>query len=39
MHGAIPPLPNYAFMALCSIKAQGQLHLYISMTLSIVTYD
>jgi hypothetical protein len=23
----IPPLPQYAFMALCSVKAQGQLHL------------
>jgi len=24
MHGAIPPLPQYAFMAWCSVKAQGQ---------------
>jgi hypothetical protein len=28
MCGAIPPLPQYAFMAWCSVKAQGQLHLY-----------
>jgi hypothetical protein len=26
MSGAIPPLPQYAFMARCSVKAQGQLH-------------
>jgi hypothetical protein len=25
MSGAIPPLPQYAFMAWCSVKAQGQL--------------
>jgi hypothetical protein len=25
MHGAIPPLPKYAFMAWCSVEAQGQL--------------
>jgi hypothetical protein len=25
MHEAIPPLPQYAFMAWCSVKAQGQL--------------
>jgi hypothetical protein len=28
MLGAIPPLPLYAFMAWCSVKAQGQLYLY-----------
>jgi hypothetical protein len=28
MSGAIPPLPQYAFMAWCSVKAQGQLYLY-----------
>jgi len=28
MHGAIPPLPEYAFMAWSSLSAQG-LHLYI----------
>jgi hypothetical protein len=27
VHGAIPPLPQYAFMAWCSVKAQGQLYL------------
>jgi hypothetical protein len=27
MRGAIPPLPQYAFMAWCSVKAQGQLSL------------
>jgi hypothetical protein len=27
MRGAIHPLPQYAFMAWCSVKAQGQLHL------------
>jgi hypothetical protein len=27
MSGAIPPLPQYASMAWCSVKAQGQLYL------------
>jgi hypothetical protein len=27
MSGAIPPLPQYAFMAWCLVKAQGQLYL------------
>jgi hypothetical protein len=27
MSGAIPPLSQYAFMAWCSVKAQGQLYL------------
>jgi len=27
MCGAIPPLPQYAFKAWCSVKAQGQLYL------------
>jgi hypothetical protein len=26
--GAIPPLPHYAFVAWCLVKAQGQLYLY-----------
>jgi len=26
---AIPPLPQYAFVAWCSVKAQGQLYLYL----------
>jgi hypothetical protein len=26
--GAIPPLSQYAFMAWCSVKAQGQLYLF-----------
>jgi hypothetical protein len=29
MNGAIPPLPQYAFMAWCSVEAQGQLYLYL----------
>jgi hypothetical protein len=29
MSGAIPPLPHYAFMAWCSVKVQGQLHLLV----------
>jgi hypothetical protein len=28
MSGAIPPLPHYALMAWCSVKAQGQLYRY-----------
>jgi len=27
MRGAIPPLPQYAFMAWCSVEAQGQFYL------------
>jgi hypothetical protein len=30
MSGAIPPLPQYAFMAWYSVKAQGQLYLYLT---------
>jgi hypothetical protein len=29
MSGAIPPLPQYAFMAWWSVEAQGQLYLYL----------
>jgi hypothetical protein len=29
MSGAIHPLPQYAFMAWCLVKAQGQLYLYL----------
>jgi len=29
MHGAILLLPHYAFMAWWSVKAQGQLYLYL----------
>jgi hypothetical protein len=32
MNGAVPPLPHYAFMAWCSVKAQGQLYLYVEFT-------
>jgi hypothetical protein len=28
MSGAIPPLSQYAFMAWCLVKAQGQLYLF-----------
>jgi hypothetical protein len=30
MSGAIHPLPQYAFMAWCLLKAQGQLYLYLA---------
>jgi hypothetical protein len=30
MSGAMPPLPQHAFMAWCSVKAQGQLYLYLT---------
>jgi len=32
MSGAIPPLPQYASTAWCSVKARGQLYLYIKTT-------
>jgi hypothetical protein len=35
MSGAIPPLPQYAFMAWCSAKAQEQLYLLPSTDKSI----
>jgi hypothetical protein len=35
MRGAIPPLSQYAFMAWCSVKAQGQLYLHLYLTLAI----
>jgi hypothetical protein len=28
MNGVIPPHPQYAFMAWCSVEAQGQLYLF-----------
>jgi len=34
MRGAIPPLLQYTFMARCSVKAQGQLYLYLTCTLT-----
>jgi hypothetical protein len=30
MSGDIPPLSQYAFMAWCLVKAQGQLYLFMS---------
>jgi hypothetical protein len=31
MRGAIPPLPQYALMMWCSVKAQGQHYLYFNL--------
>jgi hypothetical protein len=31
MSGAIPQLPQYASMAWCSVKEQGQLYLYLTL--------
>jgi hypothetical protein len=31
MTGAIPPLPQYAFIALCLVKAKGKLYLYLTL--------
>jgi hypothetical protein len=39
MSGAIPPLPQYAFMAWCSVKAQGQLYLYFILTTRCIWDD
>jgi hypothetical protein len=30
MSGVIHPLPQYAFMVWCSVKAQGQFYIYLS---------
>jgi len=29
MRGAVPPLLQYAIMAWCSVKAEGQIYLYL----------
>jgi hypothetical protein len=34
MSGAIHPLPQYAFMAWCLVKAQGQLYLFYCLTVT-----
>jgi hypothetical protein len=36
MNGAIPLLPQYAFIAWCSVKAQEQRYLYLSYVKVIV---
>jgi hypothetical protein len=36
MSGDIPPIPQYAFMAWCSAKVQGQLYLYLIPLLEMV---
>jgi type II secretory pathway component PulF len=36
MSGAVPPLPKYAFMALCSVKAQWQLYFYFIIIIIII---
>jgi hypothetical protein len=36
MSGAITPLPQYALMAECSVKAQGQLYLYLGFGILLV---
>jgi hypothetical protein len=33
MSGAIPPLPQYAFMAWCLVTAKGKLYLYLTFTI------
>jgi len=38
MSGAIPPLPQYAFVAWCLLKAQGELYTYIYNDLNIYIY-
>jgi hypothetical protein len=36
MRGAIPPLPQYAFMVWCSVEAQGQFYLYLYLLLGVI---
>jgi hypothetical protein len=38
MSGAIPPLPQYAFMAWCSVKAQGQLYFTFTFTFTFTIF-
>jgi hypothetical protein len=39
MLGAIPPLLQYAFMALCSVKAQGQLYPFLPFTIQLMPWN
>jgi hypothetical protein len=32
MGGAIPPFPQYAFMAWCLVKVQGQIYLFLPLS-------
>jgi hypothetical protein len=36
MSGAIRPLPQYALMAWCSVKAQGQLYLLVIKNIDVI---
>jgi hypothetical protein len=38
MRGAIPPLSQYAFMAWCSVEAQGQFYVYLLLNSPTVTH-
>jgi hypothetical protein len=38
MRGAIPPIPQYAFMARCSVKAKGQLYIYLTGVTAYLLY-
>jgi hypothetical protein len=33
MHGAIPPFPQYAFMEWYSVKAEGELYVYLYLSI------
>jgi len=38
--GAVPPLLQYAFMALCMVKAQGQLYLLLfTIHYNVIKFD
>jgi hypothetical protein len=40
MRGAIPPLPQYVFMAWCSVKeAQGQLYFYLTGIITVIFWN
>jgi hypothetical protein len=36
MRGAMPPFPQYVFMAWCSVKAEGQLNLLLPLLLLLL---
>jgi hypothetical protein len=38
MSGAIPALPQYPFMAWCTVKAQGHLYLYLIRNIGLVRH-
>jgi len=39
MRGAMPPHSQYAFMAWCSVKAEGHIYLYLLLAKHVQVYE